>query len=356
VNAQSTLDHWKAVLTKDTAADGLFVFAVKTTGIYCRPSCPSRLPLRENIVYFKDPDSAELEGYRPCKRCNPRLETLQQQQARMVAQSCRLLDSSPEGISLARLSERFAMSPFHFHRIFRALTGVTPKQYSQAVKQRLLQHELRKDKSITQAFYDSGFSSSGHFYESAGEMLGMKPSLIRKGGRQLKISFAIGSCSLGTVLVATTERGICAIYLGDEPAALQTELIRDFPTAEVVQGGEELNQRLTQVVNFVDKPGTGLSLPLDIQGTIFQQRVWKVLQGIPVGTTATYSQVASMMDEPGAVRAVASACAANKVAVAIPCHRVVRSDSSLAGYRWGVERKQSLLRLEAHSIKSESQS
>ncbi|MFU2314476.1 bifunctional DNA-binding transcriptional regulator/O6-methylguanine-DNA methyltransferase Ada [Rahnella sp. PCH160] len=335
--------RWQAVVSGDVKADGQFVYAVKTTGIYCAPSCPSRQPNPENIEYYDDAEAAEQAGFRPCKRCRQGLISLAQFHAQRVAQACRLLEQSGEMLTLNQLAAEVGISAYHFHRIFKAQTGVTPKEYQQAQRTRRVREKLTDAATVTEAVHSAGYSSDGRFYETSGTVLGMTPQSFRAGGRDVRVWFAIGQSSLGEILVAESQRGICAILLGDDPQTLIAELQNSFPLAELVGGDPDFEQRIAMIVGFVEQPQIGLDLPLDIRGTAFQQRVWQALRDIPAGTTASYADIARKIGSPKSVRAVAGACAANLLAVAIPCHRVVKTDGNISGYRWGVERKRSLL-------------
>lgn len=335
--------RWQAVVNCDATADGQFVYAVKTTGIYCAPSCASRQPNPENVQFFSDAASAERAGYRPCKRCRQGMISLAQFHAERIAQACRLIEQASEPYPLKQLASDVGISAYHFHRLFKAHTGVTPKEYAQALRGKRLQQNLAQDGRVTDAIYQSGYASDGRFYENATAALGMTPKAFKDGGRDVEVWFAVGQCKLGHILVAESARGICAILLGDDPDALVQSLQQRFPHAALQGANAEFEQRIATIVGFVDAPETGLNLPLDIRGTAFQQRVWQALRDIPLGSTASYSQIAEKIGAPKAVRAVAGACAANWLAVAIPCHRVVKNDGQLSGYRWGVERKKALL-------------
>ncbi|HEU4733079.1 MAG TPA: bifunctional DNA-binding transcriptional regulator/O6-methylguanine-DNA methyltransferase Ada [Kofleriaceae bacterium] len=339
--------RWAAVRARDASADGTFVYSVKTTGVYCRPSCAARPARPENVAFHATTADAERAGFRPCKRCKPDQPPLAERQAAQVAALCRLIEQSDEVPTLEELASHAGLSAFYTHRLFKTVTGVTPKAYAAAHRARRVRGELRTRSTVTEAIYGAGYSSSARFYESSNAMLGMTPSKFRAGGADLEIRFAIGQCSLGAILVAATARGVCAILLGDDPEALSHDLERRFPRARLIGGDPSFERLVAQVVGLVEQPRTGTKLPLDIRGTAFQQRVWKALCRIPAGKTASYSQIARRIGAPGAVRAVAQACAANALAVAIPCHRVVRTDGDLSGYRWGVERKRALLDREA---------
>lgn len=344
--------RWAAVVARDKSARELFVFSVVTTGVYCRPSCPARLPKRENVAFYETCADAEAAGFRPCKRCNPREPSLDHRNALKVAKVCRLIETAEEEPKLEELAEAAGLSPHHFHRVFRSITGVTPKAYAAAHRQTRARKQLKRSRSVTEAIHDAGFNSSSRFYARSSEMLGMTPSDFRAGGEDTQMKFAIGKCSLGSILVSASERGVTAIMIGDDPAALRRDLENSFPRARLIGGDKAFEKLVAKVVAFVEAPSKGLELPLDVQGTAFQHRVWKALSAIPLGRTATYAEIAKRIGSPRAVRAVAGACAANKVAVAIPCHRVVRSDGSLSGYRWGEARKRALLEREAKQGKS----
>ncbi|MGX2041351.1 bifunctional DNA-binding transcriptional regulator/O6-methylguanine-DNA methyltransferase Ada [Methylocaldum sp. MU1018] len=337
---------WAAVLARDPAADGRFVYSVKTTGVYCRPSCPSRRPNRKNVRFHDSRAEAERAGFRPCRRCRPDEPPLAEQQAAVVTAICRQLETADEIPSLAELASRVGLSSYHFHRIFKSVTGLTPKAYAAAHRAGRLRSELERSGSVTEAIYDAGYNSSGRFYEESQRVLGMTPSRYRAGGAGTEIRFALGVCSLGSILVAMSPRGVCTIALGDDPETLVRDLQDRFPKAQLVGGDESFERFVAQVVGFVEAPALGLDLPLDIRGTAFQQRVWQALREIPFGSQASYSEIARRIGAPKAVRAVAGACAANTLAVAIPCHRVVRTDGDLSGYRWGIARKAELLRRE----------
>jgi AraC family transcriptional regulator of adaptative response/methylated-DNA-[protein]-cysteine methyltransferase len=340
-------ERWEAVKRRDRAADGHFYFSVRTTGVYCRPSCAARLPRRENVRFHATSADAERAVFRPCKRCRPNEAGLAERQASVVAKACRQIQEADEMPSLDALAEAAGMSRFHFHRIFKAHTGVTPKAYADAHRARRMRHELTRSGTVTEAIYGAGFNSSGRFYAAAPDRLGMTPTEFRAGGNGASIRFAVGQCSLGSILVAATDKGVCAIQFGDDPDALVRDLQDRFPKAQLIGGDREFEQLVAKVVGFVEAPAQGLDLPLDVRGTAFQQRVWQALREIPAGSTASYAEIANRIGAPKAVRAVAQACGANALAVAIPCHRVVRNDGALSGYRWGVERKRALLTREA---------
>ena len=339
--------RWAAVRARDASADGTFVYSVKTTGVYCRPSCAARPARPENVAFHDTPAAAERAGFRACKRCKPDQPPLAERQAAQIAELCRLIERSEQVPTLDELASHAGLSAFHVHRMFKAVTGVTPRAYAAAHRARRVRGELESRGTVTEAIYGAGYSSSARFYEQSTALLGMTPSRYRAGGTDLEIRFAIGACTLGAILVAATGRGVCAILRGDDPDALAHDLERRFPRARLVGADPEFEQLVAQVVGLVEQPRLGTKLPLDIRGTAFQQRVWKALSRIPAGKTASYAQIATRIGAPRAVRAVAQACAANALAVAIPCHRVVRTDGDVSGYRWGVERKRALLDREA---------
>jgi len=338
--------RWQALERRDPDADGVFCYAVKTTGVYCRPSCAARLAKRENVHFYTSCDEAELAGFRPCNRCRPNEAPLAERQRDAVARACRLIEDSDVAPDLAGLADAVGMSRYHFHRVFKRFTGVTPKAYAAVHRVRRVRDELTRGAPVTEAIYNAGFNSSGRFYASSTERLGMTPTAFRAGGAGISIRFAVGECSLGSILVAASDKGICAIFIGDDPDALARELQDRFPRARFTGGAATFDCWVAQVVGLVENPALGFDLPLDIRGTAFQLRVWEALRRIPLGTTASYLDIAKQIGQPSAVRAVARACGANPIAVAIPCHRVVRTDASLSGYRWGVERKAELLRRE----------
>jgi AraC family transcriptional regulator of adaptative response/methylated-DNA-[protein]-cysteine methyltransferase len=339
--------RWAQVVARDRSADGRFWYSVATTGIYCRPSCPSRAANPKNVQLHDTLEAAKATGFRPCKRCNPDGLSLDAENAALVAKACRLIENSEEAPGLSDLASAVDRSPSHFHRLFKATTGLTPKDYADAFRATRVREGLMTSNSVTAAIYDAGFSSSGRFYEKSTNMLGMTPTRYRSGGVNEEIRFAVGECPLGTVLVASSKQGIAAILLGGDPDKLVRELQDRFPKAKVIGADREYEALVARVVGFIEAPGQGLDLPLDIRGTAFQQRVWRALQDIPAGRTVSYTELARRIGSPKAVRAVAGACAANNIAVAIPCHRVVRNDGSLSGYAWGVERKRALIVKEA---------
>ncbi|WP_443750177.1 bifunctional DNA-binding transcriptional regulator/O6-methylguanine-DNA methyltransferase Ada [Asticcacaulis solisilvae] len=331
--------RWDALVRRDRDADGLFVYAVTTTGVYCRPSCSARTPRPENVRFFAGGEAAVKAGFRACRRCKPEGDG----RADMIAAACRAIETAEDEPSLDVLAAEAELSPFHFHRVFKAATGLTPKAYAKAHRRKRVREELGKGGTVTEALYDAGFGSNGRFYAETNAMLGMTPKRFKAGGADTEIRFAVGESSLGPILVAESDLGIVAVTLGDDAGSLVRELQDRFPNARLIGGDAAFEKRVAKVVGAVEKPGTGKDLPLDIRGTAFQQRVWSALRQIPAGDTVTYAELAEKIGDPKAVRAVAGACAANTLAVLIPCHRVIRTDGSLSGYRWGVERKRDLL-------------
>jgi len=339
--------RWVRVLARDKKADGQFWYSVSTTGVYCRPSCPSRTANPENVQFHDSLENAKATGFRPCRRCNPDGSSLEAENATLVAKACRLIEQSEEEPSLEDLAEAVGLSPGYFHRIFKAATGLTPKNYAAADRAKKVREGLVSGNSVTEAIYDAGYNSSGRFYEKSTGMLGMTPSQYRAGGMNEKIKFAVGQTFLGAILVASSQKGVAAILLGDDPDKLVRDLQDLFPKAHLIGADQDYEAMIARVIGFIEAPEIGLNLPLDIRGTAFQQRVWRALQEIPVGATVSYAEIAQRIGCPNAIRAVAGACAANKLAVAIPCHRVVRNNGAVSGYAWGVERKQALLNREA---------
>jgi len=335
--------RWAAVLSRDKAADGRFLYSVRTTGVYCHPSCGSRRPRPENVAFHDSSEDARAAGFRACKRCEPDGPTREERQAAVIEDLCRWIERSDEPPSLQQLANHAGLSASYTHRMFKAVTGVTPRAYAAANRALRLRRELRGDASITNAIYAAGYNSSARFYEESSELLGMTPTQFRKGAAELPIRFAVGESSLGSVLVAATTRGVCAILLGDDPEALVHELERQFPATELVGADRAFEELVANVVGLVEDPTVPSTVSLDIRGTAFQRRVWEALRSVPAGETVSYSELARTIGTPRAARAVAQACARNPLAVAIPCHRVVRANGSRSGYRWGVERKSALL-------------
>lgn len=346
---QEALDdpRFLALARRDASADGTFVYSVETTGVYCRPSCPARRAKPENVRFHADPAAAERAGFRACKRCRPNHDSPRERHVKTVERLCRYIEASDETPTLEELARRAELGVFHLHRVFKAVTGVTPKAYAEAHRARRLRETLADETTVTNALFAAGYGASATFYETAQQRLGMTPTDYRSGGGGHDIRFAVGECSLGSILVAATERGVCAILLGDDPEALCHELERIFPKARLLGGDRGFETLVANAVGLVENPRRTSTLPLDVRGTAFQERVWRALSAIPAGTTTTYSALARALGSPSSVRAVARACATNRIAVAIPCHRVVRTDGDPAGYRWGIERKRALLAREA---------
>lgn len=343
IQSLNETECWQAVLNRDIHYDGKFVTAVKSTGIYCRPSCPSRHPLRQNVNFYATPEAAVQAGFRPCRRCRP--DEVDAQVA-LVQQACAYIDAHLENApTLDELGAQLHVSPFHLQRMFKRVTGVSPRQYAETKRLERFKQGLREGESITRALYDAGFNSSSRLYPG---QLGMTPSEYRKGGKGMSIQYTIAPCSLGYLLVGTTERGVCAVSLGDTTEDVMKALHREYPAAEIAPAAE-LNDAVQTILNYLDGDNTRLDLPLDIQATAFQRRVWEALRGIPYGETRTYTEIAREIGKPEAVRAVANACGANHVPLVIPCHRVVREDGSLGGYKLGIERKRALLAKEQGS-------
>jgi len=336
-------ERWEALQRRDKDADGVFWYSVRSTGVYCRPSCAARPALRRNVAFHTSCAAAEEAGFRPCLRCKPDQPPLAERHALVVARACALIDASEGEPNLDSLAEACGMSRFHFHRIFKSHTGITPKAYAAAQRAARVKQGLTQAASVTEAIYAAGFNSSGRFYADAAARLGMSPKRFRDGGSGAVIRFAIGACSLGAILVAATDKGICCILMGDDPDALARDLQDRFPKAELRGAEADFEATVAKVIGLVEAPRIGLDLPLDVRGTAFQQRVWEALRQIPSGETVSYAELAERIGLPSGARAIAGACAANPVAVAIPCHRVVRNDGSISGYRWGVERKRALL-------------
>ena len=338
--------RWDALMTRDQAADGVFFYGVLTTLIYCRPSCSSKRPNHENVCFFDTWKKAEKAGFRPCKRCHPQSKSSIDKHAETIIKACRIIDNTEEHIPLRTLAEQLGLSAFHFQRIFKKAIGITPKQYAMQKRLKQVKSKLKKGTRVTDAIYEAGFASSSRFYESAHKNLGMKPSEFRKGAEGIIIRYLVVESDLGWVLIGATERGICTIELGDSPDHLRRRLCNNFPKAVIIENDDELNQWVKQILAHLKNPHRKLNLPLDIQGTAFQRQVWQALREIPLGATATYAEIAETIGKPKAVRAVAGACASNKIAIAVPCHRVVRKNGGLGGYRWGNEKKRLILERE----------
>ena len=338
--------RWTALQRRDARAEGAFLYGVETTGIYCHPTCAARLPKRENVLFFAFKEDAEGAGFRACKRCTPDAASPRAERAALIVRACGLIENAEEPPTLDELAAAVGLSPSHFHRLFKANVGVTPKDYAAALRDRRLKKNLTNGASVTEAIYDAGFNASSRFYETAGERLGMYATRYREGAPDTSIRYALAESSLGWLIVGATERGVCAVEFGASPASLLETLRARFPKAELRPDDPALKGWLEQIVAAIDTPGAALELPLEIQGTAFQEQVWRALQTIPSGETRSYVDVAKMVGRPAAVRAVAGACASNNIAVAVPCHRVVRSDGGLSGYRWGAERKKKLLERE----------
>jgi AraC family transcriptional regulator of adaptative response/methylated-DNA-[protein]-cysteine methyltransferase len=345
MTTNNTNQKWSMVLARDAKADGRFVYAVKSTGVFCRPTCPSRRPRRENVEFFNSPAQAQQAGYRACRRCTP-LE--RNPQSQKVEAACRYIDENLDvTLSLTAISRHVAISPFHFQRMFKRMLGISPREYQQARRAGKFRQALLGDGSVTEAIYEAGFSSSSRAYESVPAQLGMTPSAFKRGGAGVEIRCTVISTELGKLLVATTPRGVCAVRFGESEAALLRELKHDFGSAEIHRDDEGLAQVAAQIKQLLNGPSAPLSIPLDLRGTAFQQMVWKELRRIPAGQTRSYTEIAKTIGRPRAVRAVANACGSNPVAIVVPCHRVVQKNGSLAGYRWGVKRKAALLEKEA---------
>jgi len=335
--------RWAAVLARDGASDGAFVFAVRTTGIYCRPGCPARRPRPENVLFFDSPTAAEQAGFRPCLRCRPDASASGITHKRAVLQACRLMAESEVQPSLHVLAEAAGMSRFHFQRVFKRELGMTPKQYADARRQARARELLLSAGSVTTALYDAGYGSAARFYEQASSALGMSPGDYKAGGRGQAIWYALADSVLGRVLIAGTARGLCAIFFGDGDEVLRADLRARFPHADLVAADDAMRDWVREAVEFIALPKGIFRMPLDVQGTVFQHKVWTALRDIPFGETAIYTEIARRIGQPSATRAVANACGANPVAVAVPCHRVLRADGGLGGYRWGIARKRTLL-------------
>jgi AraC family transcriptional regulator of adaptative response/methylated-DNA-[protein]-cysteine methyltransferase len=341
--------RWQVLVERDQQAGGGFYYAVKTTGIYCRPTCKSRLPLRENVVFFDTWQEAETAGYRPCKRCRPQDAAENAAHHKSVIDACRMIDESETVPSLENLARTAGLSPFHFQRVFKKVVGITPKQYFMQKRSNKMKNSLEQNRRVLDGIYDAGFGSTSPFYRQATGSLGMKPSDFKKGAAGIAITYSVSQSYLGWVLVAATDVGICAIEFGECPKMLEERLLQRFPQANCNKGDTVFASLVTEVLSYLELPDKDFNLPLDIMGTAFQRRVWMALREIPSGSIVSYADLAKKIGKPSAVRAVANACAANKIAAVIPCHRVVRSDGGLGGYRWGIERKRKLLEREHKS-------
>ena len=341
-------NRWQAVVARDRSMDGQFVFAVSSTKIYCRPSCPSRRPNRERVAFFVLPEAAEQAGYRACKRCEPRRATVSDPQIEMVQRVCRYIRANQtNALDLTELARLTTVSVFHLQRTFKNIMGVSPRQYAAAERFGDFKSRLREGDSVTGALYDAGLNSSRRLYEQSNDELGMTPATYGRGGRGAKIVFTTAPCSLGRLLVARTERGVCAVKIGDNDGEMEQELRKEFFAAQIDRAGGTLAETLNHVLSLIETNAPHPNLPLDIRATAFQRQVWEKLRSIAYGETMSYGDVAKALGNPGAVRAVGRACGSNPVAFVIPCHRVVREDKSLGGYRWGLERKKKILEREA---------
>ncbi|HEV2963246.1 MAG TPA: bifunctional DNA-binding transcriptional regulator/O6-methylguanine-DNA methyltransferase Ada [Candidatus Angelobacter sp.] len=339
-----TDDKWTQVLARDAKADGAFVYAVKSTGIVCRPSCPSRRPRRELVEFFDSVDAARKAGYRPCKRCAPGEPSVQ---SRKIQEACRYIDKNFDSpLSLKQIADHVALSPFHLQRLFKRTLGISPRQYQQARRTNKFKDSLKTEMRITDAIYDAGYGSSSRLYENSSAQLGMTPSAFRRNGEGIAIRYTIVATKLGKMLIASTERGLCAVQFGESNMALERDLKSEFNAAQIMRDDQALQPFAAQIEKFLDGSRVSFDMPLDVQGTAFQQMVWKALRDIPYGETRSYAEIAKGIGKPEAVRAVANACASNRTALVIPCHRVVQKGGKLAGYRWGIERKAALLKQE----------
>lgn len=338
--------RWRAVLARDATHDGQFFFGVKTTGIVCRPSCPARTAKRENVLFFDVLQDAFAAGFRTCRRCKPEGASQSQTDAERISRACALLACAEERMPLEALAHAVGLSAYHFHRLFKSITGVTPRQYQAEMRAGRVRTGLHTQGSVTHALFDAGYGSAGRFYEAAPAVLGMQPTAYKKGGKGERIQYAIAETSFGQALLAMTGKGICSIEFGEDAKVLITQLTARFPGASIEVADAAAQALVDRVIAALDAPNAASALPLDVRGTAFQHRVWKALTQLKRGETVSYAELAKRIGAPTATRAVASACAQNTIAVLVPCHRVVRSDGALSGYRWGVERKAELLKRE----------
>jgi AraC family transcriptional regulator, regulatory protein of adaptative response / methylated-DNA-[protein]-cysteine methyltransferase len=347
VDSMEEIEYWEAVCSRNRAFDGVFVYAVRSTGIFCRPSCPSRRPRREQVQFFDSPAGAEQAGYRACRRCQPEKRTPDEPNLALVQRMCRYLSEPCDQLpTLAELAQEFHLSPYHLQRTFKRIVGVTPRQYAEAQRLERFKAGLKQGESVTDALYEAGYASNSSVYTQAARQFGMTPATYRAGGGAA-ISYTVAESPLGWLLVAGTTKGLCAVRLGDSPAALEAELASEFPHAGMTRDDTGLGAPVMALMGYLHGAQPHLDLPLDVRATAFQQQVWRALQAIPVGSTRSYGEVAAAIGRPTAARAVARACATNPVALVIPCHRVIRQDGNLGGYRWGLERKERLLAQEA---------
>jgi AraC family transcriptional regulator of adaptative response/methylated-DNA-[protein]-cysteine methyltransferase len=347
---------WEAVSRRDSGLDGAFVYGVRSTGVFCRPACPSRRPRREQVRFFPIPEAAQQAGFRSCLRCKPVDAEVRDPHLGLVQRVCRLIEREPEdegAVSLSKLSEAVGLSPYHLQRVFKRVMGISPRQYAEACRVRRLKESLREGETVTNALYDSGYNSSSGLYEKAADHLGMTPATYRKGGTSTQVYYTIAQSPLGRLLVAATERGICAVRMGDSDSQLEATLRDEYHAADLQRDDTVLGEWVEAILAHLSGKQPHLDLPLDVRATAFQWRVWEALRAIPYGSTRSYLQVATAIGQPTAVRAVARACATNPVALLVPCHRVIKEDGSLGGYRWGMERKQSLLDTEHHIVTQE---
>lgn len=347
----NTEHYWQLVLDRDPAREATFVYGVQSTGVYCRPSCPSRRPARQQVHFFPAPEAAREAGFRACLRCNPNDEPQPEPHAELVQRACRFIEAHlDEPLTLEHLGVEVGMSPYHFQRTFKRIMGLSPRQYADECRLNTFKSQARQGESVTEAIYEAGYGASSRLYERAPEQLGMTPATYRRGGEGTEIWYTVVACSLGHLLVAATERGICAISLGDSEPALEAELRREYPAATIERDGDNLGEWVRLILSHLEGQQPHLTLPLDVRATAFQRQVWEMLQTIPYGSTRSYGEIAQAMGRPTAARAVAQACASNRVALAIPCHRVVQEGGGVGGYRWGAERKRRLLEQEAHLL------